>query len=63
MKIACLIICLLGLLFSGITSYTFFFGEETNKNAYIIIFGIVGIFVTLCAAISLMIIMIAHLII
>lgn len=63
MKIACLIINLLGILFSVITIYSAYFGEVTKKNDYRIIFGIIGIFVTLCAAISLFIIMIAHLII
>ena len=63
MKIACLIINLLGILFSAITIYAAYFGEVTEKNAYRIIFGIIGIFVTLCAAISLLIIMIARLII
>lgn len=58
MDIACLIINLLALLFSAITVYAVYFGE----NAYTIIFGIIGIFVTLCAAIILLIIMIAHVI-
>lgn len=63
MKIACFIITLLGLLFSGITVYAAYFGEISEKNAYTIIFGIIGIFVTICAATILLIIMIAHIMI